>query len=251
MTMQPSYLDRAISSELRTLTSSKGGRNNQLFKSAAALYRFSEAGVCSEDVIEAELYSAASTLGLQRDEIRDTLRSGRRRAAQLDQSAIDDIRAKCSGDASARPRTERAAPAPEACEPPCAAWRAAGGAFALFAQQHLHAAPHDLDYLRGRGGDDVFLFGAIRNGEQDRIVDFVIGEDKIDLSQIDANTSRGGNQDFTFGTREGTGRVWIEEASRGSSSVLHADTGTKVLTVVIQDGADVGIDAYHASDFLL
>jgi len=107
------------------------------------------------------------------------------------------------------------------------------------------------DYLRGRGGDDVFLFGAIRNGEQDRIVDFVIGEDTIDLSQIDANTSRGGNQDFTFGTREGTGRVWIEDASRGSSSVLHADTGTKVLTVVIQDGADVGIDAYHASDFLL
>ncbi len=154
MTMQPSYLDRAISSELRTLTSSKGGRNNQLFKSAAALYRFSEAGVCSEDVIEAELYSAASALGLQRDEIRDTLRSGRRRAAQLDQSTIDDIRAKCSGDTSTRPRTERPAPAPEACEPPCAAWRAAGGAFALFAQQQLHAAPHALDYLRGRGLTD-------------------------------------------------------------------------------------------------
>lgn len=53
-----------------------------------------------------------------------------------------------------RPRTERPAPAPEACEPPCAAWRAAGGAFALFAQQQLHAAPHALDYLRGRGLTD-------------------------------------------------------------------------------------------------
>ena len=155
MTMQPSYLDRAIRSEIATLNSSRAGRNNQLFKSAAALYRFAEAGVCSDDAIEAELVNAASALGLQRDEIRDTLRSGRRRAAQLDQAALDDIRAKCAGEAyDATTRPARPAPAPEACEPPCAAWRAAGGGFALFAQQQLDAAPHALAYLHTRGLTD-------------------------------------------------------------------------------------------------
>lgn len=106
------------------------------------------------------------------------------------------------------------------------------------------------DYLRGRGGEDIFLFGYIRNGERDRVVDFTSGEDQIDLSQIDANVNRNGNQSFTFGTREGTGRAWIEQ-SRGSSSLLHADTGGKELIVVLQDGHDIGPDDYSASDFLL
>lgn len=109
------------------------------------------------------------------------------------------------------------------------------------------------DYLRGRGGDDVFLFGYIREGEQDRIVDFTIGEDKIDLSQIDARAGRGGNQAFSFDAsgEGGVGKVWIEDASRGSSSVLHADNGSRELVVILQDGRDIGPGDYHASDFLL
>lgn len=107
------------------------------------------------------------------------------------------------------------------------------------------------DRLTGNGGADVFLFGYIRSGERDTITDFVIGEDVIDLSMIDANRDRNGDQSWTFGTREGTGRVWIEQANRGSSSVLHADDGHRELIVVLQDGRDIGPRDYHASDFLL
>ncbi len=105
------------------------------------------------------------------------------------------------------------------------------------------------DLLRGRGGEDTFLFGYIRDGERDRISDFVIGEDVIDLSQIDANRDRGGEQSFRFGTREGTGRVWLEED--GNRTVVHADDGHRVLEVAILDGNRVDSDDYSASDFLL
>lgn len=58
------------------------------------------------------------------------------------------------------------------------------------------------DQLAGQGGRDVFVWrsaaespgGAIR----DLILDFVSGEDRIDLSAIDANPHVGGNQAFVF-----------------------------------------------------
>ncbi len=107
------------------------------------------------------------------------------------------------------------------------------------------------DALEGKGGADIFLFGFIRSGERDRISDFVIGEDVIDLSQIDANRDRAGEQSFRFGTREGTGRAWIEEDPDSTGSILHADDGHRVLEVLLRDGRAVEADDYSASSFLL
>ncbi len=107
------------------------------------------------------------------------------------------------------------------------------------------------DALQGKGGADIFLFGFIRSGERDRIADFVIGEDVIDLSQIDANRDRAGEQSFRFGTREGTGRAWIEEDPDTTGSILYADDGHRVLEVLLKDGRGVSAEDYSAGDFLL
>ena len=107
----------------------------------------------------------------------------------------------------------------------------------------------DDDLLRGRGGEDVFAFGSIRNGERDRIGDFAIGEDVIDLAYIDANVFRVGNQAFVFSDRAGTGRVWVED--EGQRSVVYADNGRSVLEIALLDGRGVEASDYSASDFLL
>lgn len=59
------------------------------------------------------------------------------------------------------------------------------------------------DTLTGGAGNDIFAFRSaaeIGTGpiNQDVITDFVQGQDKIDLSAIDANANLTGNQDFTF-----------------------------------------------------
>ena len=108
------------------------------------------------------------------------------------------------------------------------------------------------DFLRGRGGEDTFVFGSIRDGERDRVLDFTIGEDVIDISGIDANTYRRGNQSFTFSNADefhGTGLVWVED--RGATTVVYADNGPDLLRVLIRDGWGVDADDYGAGDFLL
>ena len=52
------------------------------------------------------------------------------------------------------------------------------------------------DTYTGALGDDVFAVSQI--GYTDRITDFVVGHDKIDLTKIDANASASGDQAFTF-----------------------------------------------------
>ena len=58
------------------------------------------------------------------------------------------------------------------------------------------------DVLTGGGGNDVFDFNragdSIRGVNRDLITDFRVGEDKIDLSGIDANTKIAGDQGFAF-----------------------------------------------------
>ncbi|MFQ8430655.1 calcium-binding protein [Amaricoccus sp. W119] len=56
------------------------------------------------------------------------------------------------------------------------------------------------DVLRGGGGEDEFVFKGTRGeaSERDRVADFSQGEDRFDISAIDANVFRGGNQAFTF-----------------------------------------------------
>jgi Ca2+-binding RTX toxin-like protein len=59
------------------------------------------------------------------------------------------------------------------------------------------------DTLRGGGGKDIFRFESAEDSgtgedQQDIIVDFQRGFDKIDLSAIDADKTTEDNQEFTF-----------------------------------------------------
>ena len=112
----------------------------------------------------------------------------------------------------------------------------------------------DDDVLRGNGGADEFVFGAARNGERDRIADFRIGTDVMDVSGIDANVFRAGNQSFTFSGPDdwhGTGRVWVEDEAGTSRSIVYADNGRAVLEIALSDGRNVDAEDYSAGDFLL
>ncbi len=61
---------------------------------------------------------------------------------------------------------------------------------------------HGADTLSGDAGADTFVFKSIQDtpmGGGDRILDFSSSEhDRIDLSQIDANTHTTANEAFTF-----------------------------------------------------
>ena len=113
------------------------------------------------------------------------------------------------------------------------------------------AGGYGEDLLRGNGGADVFRLGWIRENEHDSIADFRIGEDQFDLSSIDANVFQEGNQSFTYGGAEGTGRVWIEQSSDTQDSIFYVDTGRKILEVIIINEDFVQTNNYSSEDFIL
>jgi len=160
MTAQSStYLDRAITNELASLSSGTAGRNKQLFKSAAALYRFVEAGVISEETLTEQLADAGSSAGLSKLEIRDTLRSARRRADGIDEATRQEIRAKCSGERSTYQASPRDPAPPEACEPPNATWRQAGAAFVLWCQSQWTDEARTYLHRRSLTDKTIAAFG--------------------------------------------------------------------------------------------
>ncbi|MGV3552733.1 M10 family metallopeptidase C-terminal domain-containing protein [Rhizobium sp.] len=68
------------------------------------------------------------------------------------------------------------------------------------------------DTLSGGDGKDLFVFAKGDTGKTyetaDDILDFVRGEDRINLSSIDANTGKKGNQDFTWiGDKDFSGKA--------------------------------------------
>lgn len=91
------------------------------------------------------------------------------------------------------------------------------------------------DTLTGGSGNDTFAFGSAaemgtRAGARDVITDFVQGQDKIDLSAIDAISKLAGNQDFTFiagndasFTKTAGELAWHTEAATGRT-VIQGDT---------------------------
>ncbi len=78
----------------------------------------------------------------------------------------------------------------------------------FYGDDTLHGSS-GIDRLSGGGGRDVFLFSltsnAPRGAVREAIVDFTHGYDRIDLSEIDADLGRAGNQAFEFIGREGFG----------------------------------------------
>lgn len=84
------------------------------------------------------------------------------------------------------------------------------------------------DYMEGGAGNDVFKFNSLSDiassgGAIDYISNFVVGEDKIDLSAIDANSKLAGKQGFVFvdgtPTTYTPGQIWVV----GGSVMINTD----------------------------
>jgi Ca2+-binding RTX toxin-like protein len=117
----------------------------------------------------------------------------------------------------------------------------------------------DSDWLYGGAGKDVFKFAAADSAQSnpDIIWDFVRGTDIMDLSAIDANANKGGNQAFSFiGTNSfshSAGQLRYEQAVDANGqkySLLQADmNGDGVSDFAIHLHAFTGVLTH--SDFLL
>src|SRR6185436_6721573 len=91
-------------------------------------------------------------------EVRDTLRSARKRAAGIDEGTRQELRQKCSGQAHThQPQPDRVT-APEACEPPSEQWQATGQALVDYARKNIWGTA--LDYLNGRGLTNKIIIAA-------------------------------------------------------------------------------------------
>jgi len=98
------------------------------------------------------------------------------------------------------------------------------------------------DILSGGAGKDVFVFRKVadlgnKSGKTDKITDFSVKDDTIDLSAIDANLVKNGNQAFKF---DGKGEL---SGKAGSLVYQHIGNTTVVLGDIDGDGkADFAID---------
>jgi hypothetical protein len=142
MTMQSTtYLDRALAGELDELRNSTAGRNNQLFKVAARMYQFCEAGAWSHDEMSDILSGEAMAIGLKRDEIKATLKSAQKQAAGHPAEIP-------SGVTGATPIARTIAP-PVECNAPDRLWQAQAAKFVKWAQ--VRTSETALEYLKVRG----------------------------------------------------------------------------------------------------
>ena len=105
------------------------------------------------------------------------------------------------------------------------------------------------DVLVGGTGNDTFKFGGVNDSTltlKDVINDFTRGQDKIDLSVIDANTTQTGNQAFSFiGNTNFTSAGQV----RFTGGVVSGDVnGDKVADFAIEVK---NVTTLQASDFIL
>lgn len=109
------------------------------------------------------------------------------------------------------------------------------------------------DHMEGNAGKDTFKFLKLSDFGSttgfDMITGFVRGEDKIDLSAIDANTAKAGDQAFTFvagtPTQYVPGQVW----SVGGAVFINTDTDAAPEYQFYVN--TVGRTALSLSDFIL
>ena len=120
------------------------------------------------------------------------------------------------------------------------------------------------DILIGGAGQDLFRLEAetesslsardiIRAG--DGVVAFegigAAAGDRIDVSNIDANLTTGGNQTFAFGTATGTGRCWVTNSGSNTLVNFNNDSDSAIdFQLLIEDGATLA-NAYRTADFVL
>ncbi|MEO3999703.1 calcium-binding protein [Mesorhizobium sp. CAU 1732] len=112
------------------------------------------------------------------------------------------------------------------------------------------------DRMSGGAGSDTFLYMAISDSgvgaaNRDTILDFVRGQDRIDLSALDANTAAAGNQAFSFiGSAAFSGVAGqLRYSSSGNTTFVDADiNGDRVSDFQI---AVNGTNFMTGSDFIL
>ncbi|MHA6731517.1 M10 family metallopeptidase C-terminal domain-containing protein [Devosia sp. A369] len=115
------------------------------------------------------------------------------------------------------------------------------------------------DTLTGGAGNDVFAFrstseSGTNNSTRDVITDFVSGQDKIDLSGIDADSRTSANDDFTFlaadnavFTKKAGELAWHTDAANNRTIVQIDVNGDGVSDL---DIAMAGIKQLTAKDFI-
>ncbi|UYO01487.1 MAG: M10 family metallopeptidase C-terminal domain-containing protein [Devosia sp.] len=120
------------------------------------------------------------------------------------------------------------------------------------------------DLLTGGTGRDTFVFKSVAEASsspkasaRDVITDFTSGQDKIDLSAIDANSVSSGNQAFSFRSAEGAdftgakGQLIWDQFGSGSTArtIIQGDiNGDKVADFQIELTGHIDLSA---SDFIL
>jgi Ca2+-binding RTX toxin-like protein len=111
------------------------------------------------------------------------------------------------------------------------------------------------DRLSGGLGSDIFDYnrlGDSRDGKADRILDFTQGQDRIDLSSIDADSALAENQMFNFiGTAafSGTaGELRFETVTTGKTNILADVDGDRVANMAIELDLEVSL---NSADFIL
>ena len=94
-----------------------------------------------------------------------------------------------------------------------------------------------VDVLTGGADRDTFVFASVNhsglgNDRRDTITDFVHAQDKLDISAIDANSHRSGNQDFVWSGKGGFDgkagelvfRTFDEKGTKNDRTVVYGDT---------------------------
>jgi Ca2+-binding RTX toxin-like protein len=116
-----------------------------------------------------------------------------------------------------------------------------------------------VDVLTGEPGSDTFVFTtAAQSGSgttRDRITDFTPGQDKIDISAFDANTTITGVQDFTFLATAGApitaaGQLHYRHDTANNLTYVEGDTNANTGNMEFQIILN-GIINLSAADFIL
>jgi hypothetical protein len=106
------------------------------------------------------------------------------------------------------------------------------------------------DAMSGGYGRDVFAFNTISETSGDRIVDWFA--DVIDLARVDANTSIGGNNAFSFvGSRGFSGRGQLHYAQDSTKGLTYIEGNVSGGTAPEFRIEVVGLHAFLAADFIL
>lgn len=113
----------------------------------------------------------------------------------------------------------------------------------------LIAGEAGSDRLYGGAGRDTFLFTQVSDSPAgsriDRIMDFQIGQDLIDLSRFDANTALSGQQNLIFAQGPKANSLWLSEGSSGTYVRIDVDgDGRQDFAIFVERALGISVDDF-------